>query len=211
MTTTFLDITISLDGYVAGPDAGLEHPLGIGGEQLHEWAYELASWNASHGRDTGAERTPDDDIIEASDARTGAVVMGRRMFSGGSGPWQDDPNAMGWWGDNPPFHVPVYVVTHHRRERLEMEGGTTFEFVDGVEAAVEQARAAAGGRDVKVAGGASVAQQALAAGLLDELHVHVAPVLLGGGVRLFDGTAKLAIAGVQESPHVTHVTYRVAA
>jgi dihydrofolate reductase len=138
--------------------------------------------------------------------------MGRRMFSGGEGGWEDDPVAEGWWGDTPPFGMPVFVLTHHARETLEMEGGTSFVFVtDGVESAFEQARAAAGGKDVAVAGGASVVQQCLRAGLLDELQVHVAPVLLGDGVRLFDGgeQAKLEVLRVLDSPTVTHVKYRV--
>ena len=138
--------------------------------------------------------------------------MGRRMYSGGSGPWEDDPNAGGWWGDEPPFHTPVFVVTHHPRERREMEGGTTFAFVtDGVESAVEQARAVAGEQDVLVAGGGSVVQQCLAAGLLDEIQVHVAPVLLGSGVRLFQDAspAGLEITRVVAGPHATHIRYRI--
>ena len=211
MATTFLDITMSLDGYVAGPEAGLEHPLGIGGERLHEWGYRLESWRRPHGRE-GGEGGLDNEVMETSNARTGSVVMGRRMFSGGAGPWEDDPNRMGWWGDEPPFHGPVFVVTHHEREQLEMKGGTTFTFVTGgVESAIAQAQAAAGDGDVKIAGGADVAQQALAAGLLNELHVHVAPILLGGGVPLFDGKAELELVGTQGSPHVTHLHYRVAA
>jgi dihydrofolate reductase len=140
--------------------------------------------------------------------------MGRRMFSGGEGPWEDDPKADGWWGDDPPFHVPVFVLTHHEREALPKEGGTTFHFVtDGIESALDQARSAAGEKDILVAGGAEVAQQYLKAGLLDEIQLHVAPVLLGDGVRLFDGVgpddAKLELAGVIESPAVTHIRYEV--
>ena len=211
MTATFLDITMSLDGYVAGPNATLESPLGEGGDELHEWVYALASWNDAHGREGVGERTPDDEFMDASIVRTGAVVMGRRMFSGGEGPWDSDPRAMGWWGENPPFHVPVFVVTHHEREPVEMEGGTTFTFVTaGAVAAMELAREAAGDRDVKVAGGANVAQQCLAAGLLDELHVHVAPLLLGGGVPLFDAGERLEVVEARHSPLVTHLQYRVA-
>jgi dihydrofolate reductase len=212
MTEVVLDISMSLDGFVAGPNPSLEQPLGEGGEQLHEWIYGLASWRSSHGL-PGGERNADDELVEAHVAATGAVVMGRRMLSGGEGPWEDDPNANGWWGDEPPFHVPVFVVTHHEREPLTL-ADTTFEFVtDGVEAAVERARAVAGERRVAVGGGASVAQQCLAAGLLDELRLHVAPILLGGGVRLFGepggGPVGLERTTVVDSPAVTHLTYRV--
>ena len=204
---------MSLDGFVAGPDASLEQPLGEGGEQLHEWATGLASWRARHGL-AGGEPGADDELMDETLARTGAVIMGRRMFSGGEGPWEDDPNADGWWGEEPPFRVPVFVLTHHAREPLEKRG-TTFTFVTaGIEAALEQARAAAAeGRDVSVSGGASVIQQCLAAGLLDELELHLVPVLLGGGVRLFAGTGtpapRLEIDRVVASPKVTHLRYSV--
>jgi dihydrofolate reductase len=206
-----LDITTSLDGFVAGPNQTLEQPLGVGGERLHEWVYGLKSWREQHGLE-GGEAGPDDAIVEEAFAAMGAAVMGRRMYSGGAGPWEDDPNADGWWGDEPPFGVPVFVVTHHAREPVEKQGGTTFVFVtDGVEAAVARAREAAGGKNVAVDGGANVAQQVLRAGLLDELHVHVAPLLLGDGVRLFDGSAtpRLELMGATESPLVTHLRYRV--
>ncbi len=211
MTRVTADISISLDGFVAGPGQTLEEPLGAGGEQLHEWAVRLAAWRRPHGLE-GGETDVDSELLEESLRASGAVVMGRRMFSGGSGPWADDPNGRGWWGDDPPFHAPVFVLTHHAREPLAMEGGTTFTFVtDGVATAVEQARAAAGGRDVSVAGGATVVQQCLALGLLDEIQVNVAPVLLGGGVRLFDGVepGRLEIARVVDGPLATHVRYRV--
>ena len=173
----------------------------------------LASWREPHGLE-GGETGPDDELVRATRERVGAEIMGRRMFSGGEGAWQDDPNADAWWGDNPPFHVPVYVLTHHPRESAVKEGGTTFHFVsDGIESALEQARAAAGDRDVALGGGASVAQQYLSAGLLDELHIHVAPILLGGGVSLFGelGTdsPKLKLTNVVESPLVTHLSYEV--
>ena len=210
-----LEITMSLDGFVAGPDATLENPLGEGGELLHEWITGLASWRETHGQ-TGGERNADDDLVREGVGRNGAVIMGRRMFSGGSGPWEDDPNPDAWWGDDPPFHVPVFVLTHHEREPLAKEGGTTFFFVtDGIESALEQARAAAGEKDVQISGGAEVAQQYLQAGLLEEIQLHVAPVLLGGGVRLFEGLgpddAKLELAEVVDSPKVTHIRYRVGA
>jgi len=210
MTKVTAGISVSVDGYVAGPNQTLEEPLGEGGEQLHEWAFRLAAWRGAHGLE-GGETDVDSELVDESH-RASAVVMGRKMFSGGSGPWEDDPNADAWWGDEPPFHAPVFVVTHHPREPLGKQGGTTFTFVtDGVESAVEQARAAAGDGDVSIAGGASIVQQCLAAGFLDELRVDVAPVLLGGGVRLFDGVApgRLEIAGVVAGPLATHVTYRV--
>jgi dihydrofolate reductase len=206
------DITMSLDGYVAGPDPDLEQPLGAGGEELHEWAVASQSWRETHGHEGGEANADSDVIAERVDA-TGAVVMGRKMFSGGSGPWEPDPRARGWWGDDPPFHAPVFVVTHHEREPLPMEGGTTFHFVtDGIESAIEQARAAAGEKDVLVAGGGTVIQQAIEAGLVDELQVHVSPRFLGGGAPLFDGMPAdvgLEIARVVDSPTVTHLRYRV--
>jgi dihydrofolate reductase len=211
MTKVTAELSISLDGFAAGPEPTLEDPLGKGGMQLHEWAIRLAAWRRPHGLE-GGEVDVDSAIVEESLAANGAVVMGRRMFSGGSGPWEQDPNAGGWWGDDPPFHSPVFVLTHHARERAEMQGGTTFTFVtDGIESAVEQARAAAGERDVAVAGGAEVVRQALAAGLVDELLLHVVPVLLGDGTRLFVGAApgRLEIAQVVDAPLATHVRYRV--
>jgi dihydrofolate reductase len=213
MTKLKFDISMSLDGFVAGPNQTLEQPLGEGGERLHEWAFAARSWHEQHGRSAG-EAGVDSDVIEEGLRDTGATVMGRRMFSGGEGPWEDDPNADAWWGDDPPFHMPVFVLTHHAREPLVKDGGTTFTFVtDGIEAALEQARDAAGDKDVAVAGGANVVQQYLAAGLVDEFQVHVAPVLLGDGVRLFDapGSAPVRVETIRviESPTVTHLMYRV--
>jgi dihydrofolate reductase len=213
MAKFFLEISMSLDGFVAGPDITLEEPLGKGGENLHDWVFRLASWRSQHGLE-GGEAGPDDDLSRETWARVGATVMGRKMFSGGEGPWASDPNADAWWGDNPPFHVPVFVLTHHEREPVVKEGGTTFTFVtDGIESALEQARAAAGDRDVLLSGGASVVQQYLEARLLDELHIHVAPMLLGGGVSLFGelGTdaPALKLTNVVESPLVTHLSYEV--
>ena len=206
-----LDITMSLDGFVAGPNQTLEEPLGRGGERLHEWVFDLKAWREPHGLE-GGEDNADSDILEEAMAATGAVVMGRRMFSGGSGPWSDDPKADGWWGDTPPFGVQVYIVTHHPREKVVKEGGTTFTFVtEGIESALEQARESAKDRDVAVAGGASLAQQYLRAGLMDEMQIHVVPLLLGGGVRLFDNLedTELEQIRVVHSPAVTHVKYTV--
>ena len=215
MASLTLDISISLDGFVAGPNQTLEQPLGEGGERLHEWVVALASWREPHGM-SGGETNIDDEVVEESRRNVGATVMGRRMFSGGEGPWDDDPNADAWWGDDPPFRHPVFVLTHHAREPVTKQGGTTFTFVtDGIEAALEQARAAAGDKDVLVGGGGSVAQQYLKAGLLDQLQLHVVPVLLGDGVRLFenhvgDPPGDLELDRSIESPTgVTHLRYRV--
>jgi dihydrofolate reductase len=212
MGKVLFDISTSVDGFVAGPDPTLEEPLGRGGEGLHEWVVALKSWRERHGL-SGGEETPDSELLDETIRKTGATVMGRRMFSGGEGPWEDDPNADGWWGDDPPFHHPVFVLTHHPREHVKKEGGTTFTFVtDGIESALEQAREAAGAKDVAIAGGADAIQQFLRAGLVDEFQIHVAPMLLGGGVRLFeDAPADLKVepVGVIESPRVTHLKYRV--
>lgn len=213
MGKVVLDISMSLDGFVAGPNASLEQPLGAGGEGLHEWAVALASWREPHGLSGGATNASSE-VIEESLASTGAVLMGRRMFSGGEGAWDDDSNADGWWGDNPPFHVPVFVLTHHAREPVTKQGGTTFTFVtDGVEAALGRARAAAGDKNVAVAGGANVAQQVLSAGLLDEMQIHLVPILLGDGTRLLERLRKedvqLESTGVIDSPGVAHLRFRV--
>jgi dihydrofolate reductase len=215
MARVTFEISMSLDGFVAGPNQTLEEPLGEGGEQLHQWVVATASWREAHGM-SGGERNADDEILAETLGRAGATVMGRRMFSGGEGPWEDDPNADAWWGDDPPFHHPVFVLTHHPRDRVTKDGGTTFTFVTaGIEAALEQARAAAGEKDVAVAGGGDVAQQYLKAGLLDELQLHVVPVLLGGGVRLFEdhvagAPGELECTRVVESPTgVAHLRYRV--
>jgi len=202
MTLVKADISMSLDGYVAGPDDSPEQGLGAGGEQLHEWVYGLASWRERHGME-GGEQSADAELLEEAFASVGAVLMGRRMFDLAERPW----------GDDPPFHVPVFVVTHHPRETIAKEGGTSFAFVgDGIERALELAREAAGSADVSVAGGADVIRQLLSAGLLDELQVHVVPILLGGGVRLFEGLGQevrfeqtRAIA----SDGVTHLKLRV--
>src|SRR5215208_2847718 len=195
MSAISCQISISLDGYVAGPNQSLDDPLGVGGERLHEWAFATASWQEHHGRG-GGERNADSDVVDQVTAGIGAYIMGRNMFGGGPGPW--DEAWRGWWGDEPPYHVPVYVLTHHPRDPLEMQGGTTFHFVtDGIESALVQARAAAGDGDVQVAGGASAIQQYLAAGLLDELYLHIAPVLLGGGERLLENVGEPTLEPVE--------------
>jgi dihydrofolate reductase len=203
--------SISLDGYTAGPEQSRENPLGLGGMELHGWLRSLASWRQRAGLEGGVD-TVSADVLKAVGANLGAYVMGRNMFGGGPGPWGDDP-WNGWWGDNPPFHLPVFVVTHHARPPLECEGGTTFTFVtEGPEAAVAQARAAAAGGDVLISGGATVGRQCLEAGLVDELGLDLVPVLLGAGVRLFDGMSRpirLEQVKVVEAPGVTHLTYRV--
>jgi dihydrofolate reductase len=204
-------ISMSLDGFVAGPDQSLENPLGIGGEQLHEWVLSLAAWRAPHGLE-GGEVNESSKVVEASLTNVGATIMGRNMFGGGPGPWNDRKPWNGWWGNNPPFHHPVFVLTHHAREPLELEGGTTFTFVtDGIEAALEQARRAVDGKDVALSGGAKAAQQYLAAGLLDEMQLSVAPVLLGSGARLFENVGAnlhgLEPVHTVGTPKVTHLKF----
>jgi dihydrofolate reductase len=203
MSTVYATMAMSLDGYVAGPNDGVDNPLGDGGDRVHEWMYGLASWVETHGGE-GGDRGPDDEIVREVTSRMGATIMGRRMFDHGEEPW----------GDDPPFHVPVFVVTHRPREVLVREGGTTFTFVtEGIERAMELAREAAGDKDVQISGGARVVQQYLEAGLLDELQIHVAPIFLGGGVRLFEGPSLTAFelqpTRVVDSPSITHIRYRV--
>ncbi len=206
-----VNITISLDGYVAGPEQSLEDPLGKGGEALHTWMVVTRSFREQHGSGEGGTTGLDDERAAAWNENVGAGIMGRNMFGPVRGPWGDD-EWRGWWGDNPPYHYPVFVLTHHARPPLEMEGGTTFHFVtDGIEAALERASAAAAGKDVVIGGGASTARQYLRAGLVDELEVHVSPVLLGGGERLFDdigdGTAGLELVELVASPAVAHYRF----
>jgi dihydrofolate reductase len=209
MPSVTSQLSISLDGYLAGPNQSLDHPLGEGGERLHRWMVATDTWQAQHGHE-GGERTADSEVAEQAMQGIGAFIMGRNMFSSGRGAW--DESWRGWWGEDPPFHAPVFVLTHHAREPLEMEGGTTFHFVtDGIEAALEQARAAAGEQDVSIAGGANAVQQYLRAGLLDQLHLHIAPVLLGSGERLLEnvGDPKLEPVQVVGTPAATHILYRV--
>jgi dihydrofolate reductase len=195
--TVVCDLAISVDGFVAGPDQGPDEPLGIGGRKVHGWHLNAQS---------DVDRRMTEELMEPK----GAVIMGRNMFGPIRGEWDEDWR--GWWGDDPPYHAPVFVLTHHAREPVPMEGGTTFHFVtDGIDAALEQAREAAGGKDIRIAGGAEAARQYLAAGHIDELHLHIAPVLLGSGERLLDGVGDvgLEVAAVESSPAATHVRYRV--
>jgi dihydrofolate reductase len=203
-----VSMAMSLDGFVAGPNQSFENPLGEGGMRLHEWLFELEAFQAEHGGGGGTTNASTQIVADLQDA--GAHVMGRHMFGGGSGPW--DESWKGWWGDEPPYHGPVFVLTNHPREPLPMQGGTTFYFVtDGIDAALERAREAAGDADVLIAGGASVVQQYFAAGLIDEITLSVSPVLLGAGERFFAGgvTGKLEQIAVIEAPGVTHLRYRV--
>src|SRR5262249_5658395 len=210
MSKLKLNITMSIDGFVAGPNQSLEHPLGVGGEELHRWLIPLKAFRESHG-EAGGEVNASTPFAEDILAGAGATIMGRNMFGGGPGPWGDE-SWTGWWGDTPPYHRPVFVLTQQPRDPLRLEGGTTFYFVtDGIESALEQARAAAGDKLVSLGGGASVAQQYLAAGLLDEIVVSVAPIFLGGGARLFDNIGDPApvleqVEGVG-APGVTHIRY----
>jgi len=203
-------ISVSLDGFVAGPNQSEEHPLGEGGEQLHDWVVALAAWRRPHGRE-GGEVNASSAIFEEGTANVGATIMGRGMFGGGPGPWGEEP-WQGWWGEDPPFHHPVFVLTNHARETLELEGGNSFTFVtDGIESALAQAKEAAGGKDVAIGGGADVIQQYLAAGLVDEMLLTVVPVVLGGGARLLDNLgADLGFEQVEvvEAPGVAHLKYR---
>ena len=195
MTKIRANLAVSLDGFAAGPNQSAENPFGEGVDgRLHRWMFDDAEANA-----------------EEIDAHTSAkaYIMGRNMFGPGRGAWDTEWN--GWWGPNPPYHAPVYVLTHHERESVEMEGGTTYHFVtDGIESALEQAKQAAGDGDVLIAGGATTVNEYLAAGLIDELRLHVAPVVLGAGERIFDGVGQLTLEPVstRATKFVTHLTYR---
>jgi len=203
-------ISVSLDGYVAGPNQTQDNPLGEGGEQLHDWVVELKSWREPHGRE-GGEVNASTEVVEEENANVGAEIMGRGKFGPpDGGPWGDDP-WQGWWGEDPPFHKPVFVLTHHEREPLTLSD-TTFIFVtDGIESALAEAREAADGKDVFLGGGADSINQYLAAGLVDEIELHVTPILLGGGERLFDGVGDLKLEQLRavEAPGVAHLKYRV--
>ena len=209
MSSVTSQISISIDGYVAGPRQSEENPIGEGGLRLHEWVIDTAAWRAQQGMNGGTSG-PDSDVANEVAQGIGAYIMGRNMFGPGRGAW--DESWTGWWGNNPPYHVPVFVLTHHPREPLPMDGGTAFTFVtDGIESALAQARAMAGDRDVAIAGGASTIAQFLSAGLLDELYLHIVPVVLGDGERLLVnvGDPVLEPVNVVASPRVTHIKYRV--
>jgi dihydrofolate reductase len=211
MSKVRVHIAVSADGYVAGPNQSEENPLGEGGEQIHDWMLALKAWREPHGRE-GGEVNINSAILEEANDNVGAEIMGRGKFGpAGGGPWPDEPWE-GWWGEDPPFHKPVFVVTHHEREPLTLSD-TTFTFVtDGIESALEQAKEAAGDQDVYVGGGASIINQYLAAGLVDEIEIHVSPLILGGGERLFDGVGpdlKLEQLRAVEAPGVAHLKYRV--
>ncbi len=208
-----LHITMSLDGYVAGLDQDEENPLGVGGQELHEWVFPLREFREMHGGE-GGETNASSAVVQERWANIGATIMGRNMFGPIRGQWPDD-SWRGWWGEDPPYHHPVFVLTHHPREPLQMQGGTTFEFVtDGIESALAKAKDAAQGKDVWLSGGASVSNQYLAAGLVDEIDLSIAPVVLGGGERLFDGIGRGALKLTQiravDAPGVTHIKYQLA-
>jgi dihydrofolate reductase len=205
------NMMMSLDGYAAGPEQSAENPFGIGGMQLCEWLFPLKAFRELQG-EHGGEVDASTPIVEGWFENIGATVMGRNMFGGGPGPWEADP-WMGFWGEDPPYHHPVFILTHHPRASVEMQGGTTFNFVsDGIESALEQAREAAGGRDVSLGGGPTTVQKYLAAGLLDELLISLVPVFLREGTRLLDnlGAAprRPEQTEVVEAPGVTHLRYR---
>ena len=201
---------MSLDGFAAGPQQSVENPLGIGGMRLHEWVFPLKAWREMHGME-GGEVNESNAVVEESLANLGATIMGRNMFGGHPGGWDAKQPWNGWWGDNPPFHHPVFVLTHHARQPLRMQGGTTFHFVtQGIEVALDQAKRAAGGKDISLAGGARAAQQYLKAGLVDEMEINLAPTLLGGGERLFDGVTdlhRLEPVRTVAAPMVTHLKF----
>ncbi|HEY7294109.1 MAG TPA: dihydrofolate reductase family protein [Dehalococcoidia bacterium] len=202
------NFSISLDGYAAGPHQSAEHPLGVGGQRLHEWSFATRTFRQMHGMD-GGDTGLDDDFAARGSPGIGAAIMGRNMFGPIRGPWPDE-QWRGWWGENPPFHYPVFVLTHYPHPSITMQGGTTFHFVsDGIESALKQALDAAGGKDVGLGGGVATIQQYLRAGLIDELHIVIVPVLLGSGERLFDrldgGPHGYECVEFASSPAVTHV------
>ena len=202
-------MSMSLDGYVAGPRQSLDDPLGEGGRALHEWAFATRTFRSMQGAE-GGETGLDDEQAGAWSRNVGATIMGRNMFGPVRGAWGEE-EWNGWWGDDPPYHTPVFVLTHHSRDPVEMEGGTTFHFVtDGIEAALDRAVEAAGGQDVSIGGGAATVRQYLRAGLVDEMRIHVAPVLLGAGERLFDDVDELVgyeCVQLVSSPAVAHFTF----
>ena len=213
MTRLRFSISMSIDGYMAGPHQTLETPLGVGGEALHEWAVGLESFQKAHGSPGTGDVNASSQVVDEMFKNVGAVIMGRNMFGPIRGEWPDD-SWKGWWGNNPPFHMPVFVLTHHARAPQPMDGGTTFYFVtDGIKSAFDKATSAAGGKDILIGGGASAIRQYLAAGLVDEAGLSVVPVLLGGGERPLEIGANTGITFEQTrvigAPGVTHLRYRV--
>jgi dihydrofolate reductase len=211
MSKLRLKISMSLDGFVAGPNQSVNDPLGIGGMGLHQWVFGLRAWRAAHGL-PGGEQNESDAVVEESIANIGATIMGRNMFGGHPGPWAQDKPWTGWWGEDPPFHHPVFVLTSHPRKPLVLEGGNTFTFVtDGNESALAQAKRAAGDKDVSLAGGAKAASQYLAAGLVDEMEISLVPILLGSGERLFEGVGAdlhgLQLVRTIATPKVVHLKF----
>ncbi len=211
MSKLRLKISMSLDGFVAGPNQSVNNPLGVGGMRLHEWVFPLAVWRTLQGLQ-GGETSESTQVVEESMANIGATIMGRNMFGGHPGPWNAIQPWNGWWGANPPFHHPVFVLTHYARAPLVMEGGTTFTFAThGIESALDQARRAAGGKDVSLAGGARAAQQFLRSGLVDEMEINLVPVLLGSGERLFEALGDdlhgLELVRTVANPKVTHLKF----
>lgn len=203
--------TISIDGYAAGPDQGIDNPLGVGGTDLHQWFIPTRTFQQAHGGGDGTTGV-DEDFAARGFRNVGAWILGRNMFGPFRGPWPD-MGWKGWWGDNPPYHVPVFVLSHHPRPSIQMEGGTTFHFVTGgIHEALDRARAAANGMDVRIGGGANVIRQYLEAALIDELHIAISPILLGRGERLFEG-ADLRALGYEcvefvGSEKATHIVLR---
>ncbi len=210
MSKLRLRIAMSLDGFVAGPQQSPENPLGIGGMRLHEWVFPLRVFRAMHGQE-GGEVNESSRVVEEAFENLGATIMGRNMFGGHPGAWDPNKPWNGWWGENPPYHHPVFVLTHYPRAPLKMQGGTTFYFVtEGIESALEQARRAAGAKDVALAGGAHAARQYFFAGLVDEMLLHLAPTLLGSGERLFQGIDDmrgLKLVRTVAAPDVTHLLF----
>lgn len=212
MSKVRVHMVVSLDGYAAGPNQSRERPFGERTEHFLDWVFKLKAFREMQGME-GGESGPSSDVIKEAAANIGATIMGRNMFGGGPGPWPEEP-WNGWWGDNPPYHTPVFVLTHYAREPLVMQGGTVFNFVtDGIESALAQAREAAGDKDIRIGGGANVVNQYLAAGLIDELELHVVPVVLGAGERLFanfgDARPQLELVRTVPAPDVTHLKYRI--
>ncbi|MBU3068166.1 dihydrofolate reductase family protein [Nocardia sp. NEAU-G5] len=209
MAAVTTHIGLSLDGFATGPNPDQQNPIGVGGMRLHQWLLPTRAWHEHRGLEGGADSV-DSEVLAGAVDGIGAYIMGRGMFGGGAGPW--DMGWRGWWGEEPAFRTSVYVLTHHPREPLEMKGGTTFTFVTGgIESALEQARAAAGDLDVSIAGGAHVVQQYLAAGLLDEMLIHLSPIVLGAGRRLLNNVGDPALEQIEVIPSdtVTHIRYRI--